>query len=717
RGQAHRAGLWVIKTGLLETQTVDFTLGSQGLRHTPGDIIEICDNDYAGTMTGGRILSIDAASRTLTLDREVTLPETGAATVNLINGSGKPVSVAITAHPAPDRIQVSTLPDGVETYGVWGLSLPSLRRRLFRCVSIRENTDGTFAITAVQHVPEKEAIVDNGASFEPLSGSLNSVIPPAVQHLTVEVSAADGQYLAQAKWDTPRVVKGVRFSLRLTSGKGTDARLVTTAITADTEHRFSGLPLGEYTLTVRAINSYGQQGEPATTTFRIAAPAAPSRIELTPGYFQITATPHLAVYDPTVQFEFWFSEKRIADIRQVETAARYLGSALYWIAASINIKPGHDYYFYIRSVNTVGKSAFVEAVGRASDDAEGYLDFFKGEIGKTHLAQELWTQIDNGQLAPDLAEIRTSITNVSNEITQTVNKKLENQSAAIQQIQKVQVDTNNNLNSMWAVKLQQMQDGRLYIAGIGAGIENTPAGMQSQVLLAADRIAMINPANGNTKPMFVGQGDQIFMNEVFLKYLTAPTITSGGNPPAFSLTPDGRLTAKNADISGNVNANSGTLNNVTINENCRVLGKLSANQIEGDLVKTVGKAFPRDSRAPERWPSGTITVRVYDDQPFDRQIVIPAVAFSGAKHEKEHTDIYSSCRLIVRKNGAEIYNRTALDNTLIYSGVIDMPAGHGHMTLEFSVSAWLVNNWYPTASISDLLVVVMKKATAGITIS
>ncbi|HAN3712832.1 TPA: DUF1983 domain-containing protein, partial [Escherichia coli] len=390
---------------------------------------------------------------------------------------------------------------------------------------------------------------------------------------------------------------------------------------------------------------------------------------------------------------------------------------LYWIAASINIRPGHDYYFYVRSVNTVGKSAFVEAVGQPSDDASGYLDFFKGEIGKTHLAQELWTQIDNGQLAPDLAEIRTSITDVSNEITQTVNKKLEDQSAAIQQIQKVQVDTNNNLNSMWAVKLQQMQDGRLYIAGIGAGIENTPDGMQSQVLLAADRIAMVNPANGNTKPMFVGQGDQIFMNDVFLKYLTAPTITSGGNPPAFSLTPDGKLTAKNADISGSVNANSGTLNNVTINENCQIKGKLSANQIEGDIVKTVGKAFPRDSRAPERWPSGTITVRIYDDQPFDRQIVIPAVAFCGAKHERENNDIYSSCRLIVKKNGAEIYNRTALDNTLIYSGVIDMPAGHGHMTLEFSVSAWLVNDWYPTASISDLLVVVMKKATAGISIS
>ncbi|HAX4566701.1 TPA: host specificity protein J, partial [Escherichia coli] len=521
-----------------------------------------------------------------------------------------------------------------------------------------------------------------------------------------------------ARWDTPKVVKGVSFLLRLTvAADDGSERLVSTARTTETTYRFTQLALGNYRLTVRAVNAWGQQGDPASVSFRIAAPAAPSRIELTPGYFQITATPHLAVYDPTVQFEFWFSEKRIADIRQVETTARYLGTALYWIAASINIRPGHNYYFYVRSVNTVGKSAFVEAVGQPSDDASGYLDFFKGEIGKTHLAQELWTQIDNGQLAPDLAEIRTSITDVSNEITQTVNKKLEDQSAAIQQIQKVQVDTNNNLNSMWAVKLQQMQDGRLYIAGIGAGIENTPDGMQSQVLLAADRIAMINPANGNTKPMFVGQGDQIFMNEVFLKYLTAPTITSGGNPPAFSLTPDGKLTAKNADISGSVNANAGTLNNVTINENCQIKGKLSANQIEGDIVKTVGKAFPRDSRAPERWPSGTITVRIYDDQPFDRQIVIPAVAFSGAKHEREHTDIYSSCRLIVKKNGAEIYNRTALDNTLIYSGVIDMPAGHGHMTLEFSVSAWLVNDWYPTASISDLLVVVMKKATAGISIS
>ncbi|MBW2835644.1 DUF1983 domain-containing protein, partial [Escherichia coli] len=720
RGQAHRAGLWLIKTELLETQTVDFSVGAEGLRHVPGDVIEICDDDYAGISIGGRVLAVNNQTRTLTLDREITLPSSGTTLINLADGQGNPVSVEVQSVTDGVKVKVSRVPDGVAEYSVWGLKLPTLRQRLFRCVSIRENDDGTYAITAVQHVPEKEAIVDNGAHFDgDQSGTVNGVTPPAVQHLTAEVTADSGEYQVLARWDTPKVVKGVSFMLRLTvAADDGSERLVSTARTTETTYRFRQLALGNYRLTVRAVNAWGQQGDPASVSFRIAAPAAPSQIELTPGYFQITATPHLAVYDPTVQFEFWFSEKRIADIRQVETTARYLGTALYWIAASINIKPGHDYYFYIRSVNTVGKSAFVEAVGQPSDDASGYLNFFKGEIGKTHLAQELWTQIDNGQLAPDLAEIRTSITGVSNEITQTVNKKLEDQSAAIQQIQKVQVDTNNNLNSMWAVKLQQMQDGRLYIAGIGAGVENTPDGMQSQVLLAADRIAMINPANGNTKPMFVGQGDQIFMNEVFLKYLTAPTITSGGNPPTFSLTPDGRLSAKNADISGNVNANSGTLNNVTINQNCRILGKLSANQIEGDIVKTVGKAFPRNGS----YASGTITVTVYDDQAFDRQIVVPPVLFRGGKHENFNSNNqqsywYSTCKLQVLKNGQEIFQQPATDVSRVFSSVIDMPAGHGHVTLTFNVSSYGANNWTPTTSISDLLVVVMKKSTAGISIS
>ncbi|HHV1050760.1 TPA: phage attachment tail tip protein J [Escherichia coli] len=791
RGQAHRAGLWLIKTELLETQTVDFSVGAEGLRHVPGDVIEICDDDYAGISIGGRVLAVNSQTRTLTLDREITLPSSGTTLISLVDGSGNPVSVEVQSVTDGVKVKVSRVPDGVAGYSVWGLKLPTLRQRLFRCVSIRENDDGTYAITAVQHVPAKEAIVDNGAHFDgDQSGTVNGVTPPAVQHLTAEVTADSGEYQVLARWDTPKVVKGVRFSLRLTSGKGTDARLVTTAITADTEHRFSGLPLGRYTLTVRAVNARGQQGDPASVSFRIAAPAAPSRIELTPGYFQITAVPRLAVYDPTVQFEFWFSEKRITNTAQVEKSARYLGTGSQWTVQGSRIKPGTDFWFYVRSVNLVGKSAFVEASGQPSNDGEGYLEIFRGLIDETLLGQALKERIDASALrtevtqleedirqrmdtdiaevtrkigeaensltqlvakknedqtlaiaqvsqkvdrvsseisqtvsqgqsenARQIAQVRQYVDKKGSEITSTTDKKLGDQAVTIQQIQRVQSDTRNELNAMYMLKVQKTKNGIPYVAGIGAGIEDVDGQTLSNILLQADRIAMITPENGNTTPLFVAQGNQLFMNDVFLKRLFAVSITSSGNPPTFSLTPDGRLTARNADISGAITANTGTLNNVTINENCVIRGKLSANQIEGDLVKTVGKAFPRDSRAPKRWPSGTITVRVYDDQPFNRQIVIPAVAFSGARHERENSDTYSSCRLIVKKNGAEIYNRTAMDNTLVYSGVIDMPAGRGDMTLEFSVSAWWVNGWYPTASISDLLVVVMKKATAGITIS
>ncbi|HGE4304360.1 TPA: host specificity protein J [Escherichia coli] len=720
RGQAHRAGLWLIKTELLETQTVDFSVGAEGLRHVPGDVIEICDDDYAGISTGGRVLAVNSQTRTLTLDREITLPSSGTTLISLVDGSGNPERYRRRIPLLPPRIYrpdcQPVVPQRQLPEAVCGFRRPGRADQPLTAV-IRCHGQAKHKAHPLHH--------------------LRCV--PSRQHLIFPAVCGDfcGQVLHRGRRDTihratlfavkvrPVIHDGLFFRHMLHGGDGIRAVVVFTDTHAAeqslAQRRQLQPPYAVFSNTVRNTAHFHLHAVGDGLNLhadRIATPAAPSRIELTPGYFQITATPHLAVYDPTVQFEFWFSEKRIADIRQVEASARYLGTALYWIAASINIKPGHDYYFYIRSVNTVGKSAFVEAVGQPSDDASGYLDFFKGEIGKTHLAQELWTQIDNGQLAPDLAEIRTSITDVSNEITQTVNKKLEDQSAAIQQIQKVQVDTNNNLNSMWAVKLQQMQDGRLYIAGIGAGIENTPDGMQSQVLLAADRIAMINPANGNTKPMFVGQGDQIFMNEVFLKYLTAPTITSGGNPPTFSLTPDGRLSARNADISGNVNANSGTLNNVTINQNCRILGKLSANQIEGDIVKTVGKAFPRNGS----YASGTITVTVYDDQAFDRQIVVPPVLFRGGKHENFNSNNqqsywYSTCKLQVLKNGQEIFQQPATDVSRVFSSVIDMPAGHGHVTLTFNVSSYGANNWTPTTSISDLLVVVMKKSTAGISIS
>lgn len=587
RGQAHRTGLWVMMTELLETQTVDFSVGAEGLRHTPGDIIEVCDNDYAGASIGGRITDLDISTRTLTLDREITLPESGAATLNIVGPDGTPFSTEIQSQHAPDRVVLKVMPETVQPYSIWGLKLPSLKRRLFRCVRIKEDDDGTYAITAVQHVPEKESIVDNGAHFDPLPGTTNGIIPPAVQHLVVDTDNDSILYQAKAKWDTPRVVKGVRFVVRLTTGSGKEGdpvRLVTTATTSETEYAFHELPLGDYTLTVRAINGFGQQGEPASVAFSIQAPEAPSTIEMTPGYFQITVTPYQAIYDASVQYEFWYSATQLATAADIQSKAQYLGTGSFWIKD--NIRPGHDAWFYVRSVNRVGKSAFAEASGQCSDDAEGYLAFFDGKIQQTQLAKELLDKMDNTALKQDIADISKTVSETKSEIEQTVNKTLGDQSTTISQIQKVQTDTDNNLNALYMLKVQKTKDGVPYVAGIGAGIEDVAGQTLSQILLAANRTAIIDPSDGNTVPMLVAQGGQIFLNEALVKYLIAPTITSGGDPPAFSLTPDGRLSARNADIGGNINANSGTLNNVHILGSCQVDAVLSANQILGDIAKT-----------------------------------------------------------------------------------------------------------------------------------
>ncbi len=653
-------------------------------------------------------------------------------------------------------------------------------------------TTTEYAITAVQHVPEKEPSWITGRTLTATRAHGEWCHAASGAAPDAEVTADSGEYQVLARWDTPKVVKGVSFLLRLTvTADDGSERLVSTARTTETTYRFTQLALGNYRLTVRAVNAWGQQGDPATTTFRINAPAKPATIELTPGYFQITAVPRLAVYDPTVQFEFWFSEKRITNTAQVEKSARYLGTGSQWTVQGSRIKPGTDFWFYVRSVNLVGKSAFVEASGQPSNDGEGYLEIFRGLIDETLLGQALKERIDASALrtevtqleedirqrmdtdiaevtrkigkaentltqlvakknedqalaiaqvnqkvdrvsseisqtvsqgqsenARQIAQVRQYVDKKGSEITSTTDKKLGDQAVTIQQIQRVQSDTRNELNAMYMLKVQKTKNGIPYVAGIGAGIEDVDGQTLSSILLQADRIAMITPENGNTTPLFVAQGNQLFMNDVFLKRLFAVSITSSGNPPAFSLTPDGRLTARNADISGNVNANSGTLNNVTINQNCRILGKLSASHIEGDIVKTVGKAFPRNGS----YASGTITVTVYDDQGFDRQIIIPPVLFRGTKHQNfnshnQQSYWYSTCKLQVLKNGQEIFQQPATDVSRVFSSVIDMPAGHGHVTLTFNVSSYGANNWTPTTSISDLLVIVMKKSTAGISIS
>ncbi|HFK3780461.1 TPA: hypothetical protein ACG1Q1_004596, partial [Escherichia coli] len=186
---------------------------------------------------------------------------------------------------------------------------------------------------------------------------------------------------------------------------------------------------------------------------------------------------------------------------------------------------------------------------------------------------------------------------------------------------------------------------------------------------------------------------------------------------------DGTCHFRHANIRGHLVADSGEMNNVTINSSCRILGMLDANQVRGDFVKAIGRRFPHWDENPSLgypgYPQGTITVRIEDDHPFDRQIIVPAISFGGlnAREGSNNNTYYDNCRLIVRKNGAELYNRAYGRQTGLYSAVIDMPAGHGPVTLTFEVSSSAINNWTPSTWISDLSVIVTKKAATGISVS
>ncbi|EBT2375525.1 DUF1983 domain-containing protein [Salmonella enterica] len=583
RGQAHRMGLWAIQTELLETQTVDFSVGAEGLRHTVGDLFEICDNDYAGASVSGRIVAVDVAARTLTLDREIEIPEHGAATLSSVGSDGLPVIMKVMSHTEPDKITVDVLPEGIAPGGVWGLKLPALRRRLFRCVVIREGENGTYGITAVQHVPEKEAIVDNGAHFDLQSGTLNGVIPPAVQHLTVDTSTDSSLYQAKAAWDTPRVIKGVRFILRLTVGAGTDddpVRLVTTVTTSETEFTFHELPYGHYTLKVSAINGYGQQGDPASVEFDIDLPEPPDFIEITPGYFSLTVAPRQKVYHPDVSFEFWFSEKQLLSADQVLAEGQYLGRGSMWIKDGL-VLLGTDYWFYVRSVNLVGKSAFAEAIGQVKSDAQGVLERLKGQITANLLNREFLSSIENDtvrrefeaalriseanvqqqletlkstvnvSVAAELETIKrtaadehnavalqmnTLQTQISTDITSKIealqrasstaegsltekltqlNATVNGQVTTVQEISRAQAMLNDTVAALKSFRVEYQANGKAAIAGIQLSATQT----QSEILMMADRFALLNPYNGSVMLPFVVQNGQVILADTFVKSL------------------------------------------------------------------------------------------------------------------------------------------------------------------------------------------------------
>lgn len=574
RGQAHRHGLWLLTTEKLETQTVEFTVGSEGLRHMPGDIIEIADNYYADNQIGGRITHIDYASQTLTLDRNIEIPKSGKSSVTLINAQGEPKSYEVASYPASNQIKLDTLPLGLREGGVWALTLPSLRRRLFRAISLADNGGGSFTVIAVQHTPEKEAIVDKGAKFEAKPDtSLGGFIPP-VENLSVDIESDASAWQVEVSWNTPYSSRGVDFLLKLTTGD----RIVGTASTTDTMYRFGGLPQGNYVLSVVPQNDRKQKGEVTTTSFAINPPLPPSYIEVESGYFSLGIIPRSGGQNSLrAQYEFWFSEKQITDIREVESRAEYLGVSTMWVIQGCNLKAGHTYYIYVRSINAVGRSEFVEGIGQPESHTREILDTLDKELQETQAWKTLSETVDwnentvkrlryneyrlsrkfekySEQIEIDIKDIRNQIENTEADIItqkeaissitqaqstyqQQVQAKFNQQSGIVSRKMNAQF-TQSGGYARHSMNITIIQDNIKYNAGglvVSAEIKNKK--ITSYIGFNANNFAFYNPKNNRMELFMSAKNGQFFIRDALIdkamirKLVLSEAITSDNYYP------------------------------------------------------------------------------------------------------------------------------------------------------------------------------------------
>lgn len=275
RGQAHRTGLWLLQTEKLETKTVSFVVGAEGLMHVPGDIIKVADTYYAGTNVGGRVLAVNG--KKVTLDREISV--NGNSYFSYINAQAKHQDIKIVSVNGAE-VTLDQAPVGLEAYGVWSLSTQQVTSQLFKALSVKEETKGKYTITALQHEPQKEAIVDNGAKFEPKATSILTV--PQVSNIGVTVNPDGSISFAGDVTGGNGVIK---YDFRIyKDGALYDIRLGQTSPNLNLD----SLENGEYTVVILVKNERGQVLSERTQTFVIDKPPAPTGVRVTGGLGNIT---------------------------------------------------------------------------------------------------------------------------------------------------------------------------------------------------------------------------------------------------------------------------------------------------------------------------------------------------------------------------------------------------------------------------------------------
>ncbi|HHW7474692.1 TPA: TipJ family phage tail tip protein [Mannheimia haemolytica] len=404
RGQAYRTGRWILESEKLETETVTFSVGSEGLMHIPGDIIRVTDNHFAGTNLGGRVLSV--SGKVVTVDREITLPANSY--FSYINAEAKHASIKITKIENGTKLTLETAPAGLKEYDVYSISSQKVTSRLYRCMTITEE-DGTYTITALQHEPQKEAIVDNGASFEPVATSLLSGGLQKVSNADVSLSENGVEITFDYAANTTTAVK---YQVKLYRNGELYRQLVDVS---DTKLTFSNLPDGSYTVEIRAKNERGQLSDPITRTFeinlripRFITKSLLFAIELD---WDLPKTATVGNYT-----ELWRSPEN--DVSKAVKVATLPYPQNSHILNGIDLN--ESYYFFVRCGDKAGnKGQFTEGVfGEADHNPDTLLNVLEGQITRSQLGADLIASLQQDIDTAVAGEARLRQSAVANAVSQ-----------------------------------------------------------------------------------------------------------------------------------------------------------------------------------------------------------------------------------------------------------------------------------------------------------
>lgn len=539
RGQAWRAGKWLLETAKRESSRITFQMARDAIHFTPGDIVEVMDNNYAGARLGGRILSHSGAE--ITVDAVDSSLITGGETMSIMGSDGKFTKHEIS-RISGNVVTLSSAPAWVRDGTVFAISTGTVSVRLFRILSIAEtDNNSVYAITASQHDPNKQAIVDEGAVFDIPSDSLNGYRVPNVENLRI-INTNSETVQVTATWETATTTKKIVFELYVYAE---DGAVIAQYETDQFRYDIYGLDAGEYTLGVRGRNENGMKGAETQADLVIGAPLSPSSVIWTPGIFSAGIVPVMQVTATSdTSFEFWYSgETRITDVSNVEEQSQFLGRASQWNLHGL--KADTPYYMYVRTRNAFGVSAFVEAFGQASADIPGLNDYvdnairdsgafgnlqggvdsnleaaIQNALANNATAEHQWVQY--GEVRAEVLIVTTTIADVKgamSELSTTVQAQIGSLTATVNEKMTASVTSDGDASAFYDLGLQIVRDDVPYKTGMSMGIEPDGAGSyKSTVVFAADQFGIYSGSEpSNYQYAFSVINGQVFISDAFIR--------------------------------------------------------------------------------------------------------------------------------------------------------------------------------------------------------